>query len=131
ARIVTGALIEATVDAEIYNIMIDAEYRRRGLAQMLFDNFLNTCRNRRVVNVWLEVRESNTPAKRFYEKNGFEHVHTRRNFYRDPQEHALLMRMILAPAATLHDPRSRFRVGLPPDALHNGARCKADAITCA
>jgi ribosomal-protein-alanine N-acetyltransferase len=95
ARIVNGGVIEVTVDAEIYNIMIDGEYRRRGLAQVLFDSFLTTCRKKNVANVWLEVRESNTPAIRFYEKNGFSHMQTRRNFYRDPLEHALLMRLSL------------------------------------
>src|SRR5689334_7547047 len=39
ARIVIGGVIEATIDAEIYNIMIETHYRRQGLAQMLFDNF--------------------------------------------------------------------------------------------
>lgn len=95
ARLVMGGAIEMTTDAEIYNIMIDGEYRRRGLAQLLFDTFIDTCRKRKAVNVWLEVRESNTPALNFYKKNGFQPVHTRRNFYKDPPEHALLMRLVL------------------------------------
>src|SRR3954453_10207975 len=95
ARVVTGGVIETTLDAEIYNIMVDGEYRGLGLAQSLFDNFLDRCGARKVANIWLEVRESNTPAIKFYAKNGFTHVQTRKHFYRDPDEHALLMRLTL------------------------------------
>jgi ribosomal protein S18 acetylase RimI-like enzyme len=41
------------------------------------------------------VRESNRKAIAFYEKNGFESVQTRRHFYNDPREHAILMKLTL------------------------------------
>jgi ribosomal-protein-alanine N-acetyltransferase len=47
--------------------------------------------------VWLEVRESNHKAIAFYVKNGFEQVQTRPNFYENPREAALLMRLKLPP----------------------------------
>mgnify|MGYP002582415600 FL=1 len=39
----------------------------------------------------LEVRESNLAARRLYEKNGFEIVGKRKNYYEKPAEDAILM----------------------------------------
>ena len=94
-RLITaGETVERT-DAEIYNIAVATPEQRRGCGQSLFDAFRERCRKRGVSNVWLEVRESNAPAIRFYEKNGFERVQSRRHFYENPREHAILMRLDL------------------------------------
>ena len=39
----------------------------------------------------LEVRESNLPARRLYERFGFREAGRRRQFYSDPREDALLL----------------------------------------
>ena len=39
----------------------------------------------------LEVRESNAHAIAIYEKNGFESVGIRKNFYSDPKENGIVM----------------------------------------
>ena len=39
----------------------------------------------------LEVRESNAPARRFYEGAGFVIMGTRKNYYEKPVEDAILM----------------------------------------
>ncbi len=94
-RQVLGGEIETRIDAEIYNIAIDTPHQGRGHGQLLFNAFKETCVARQVKNIWLEVRESNKKAISFYEKNGFSPVQTRRDFYKDPVENALLMRLIL------------------------------------
>lgn len=94
-RIILGGLIDAQTDAEIYNIAVIEAMQRRGLGDALLNAFLDVCRSRQVKNVWLEVRESNAVAITFYERKGFEHVQTRNNFYNDPRENALLMRLEL------------------------------------
>lgn len=94
-RQVAGGEIEARKDAEIYNIAIDAAHQGNGYGQILFDAFIEVCGEREAENVWLEVRESNQKAIAFYAKNGFERVQTRKNFYENPREHAILMRLIL------------------------------------
>lgn len=94
-RLVVGGEIDIRHDAEIYNIaVIDAE-QRRGHGQRLIDAFIAKCRGSEVCNIWLEVREGNSSAIAFYEKNGFAAVQTRRSFYENPREHALLMKLIL------------------------------------
>lgn len=99
-RTVIGGEIETQLDAEIYNIAINLSDQGSGYGQILFDEFLRVCSTHEVRNIWLEVRESNQKAIAFYEKNGFTHVQTRNNFYSDPREAALLMKLILSePAA--------------------------------
>ena len=99
-RTVLGGESETQLDAEIYNIAIDTGQQGNGYGQLLFEEFLNVCRSRGVTNIWLEVRESNQKAIAFYEKNGFVTVQTRNNFYTDPREAALLMRLVVAEART-------------------------------
>ena len=42
--------------------------------------------------IYLEVRQSNIPAQQqLYEKHGFESCGLRKNFYRKPTEHAIVM----------------------------------------
>lgn len=94
-RLILGGEIEARLDAEIYNIAVTEHNRRKGCGQQLFDAFLARCRENQVANIWLEVRESNENAIRFYEKNGFERIRTRPSFYKNPRENAHVMRLIL------------------------------------
>ncbi|HVF48228.1 MAG TPA: ribosomal protein S18-alanine N-acetyltransferase [Pyrinomonadaceae bacterium] len=100
AGFVAGRIVPATEpqdgsDAEIYNIAVAEPLQKQGLGQLLFDAFAGKCRRRDVGNIWLEVRESNHKAIAFYEKNGFEPVQTRKHFYHDPREHAILMKLAL------------------------------------
>ena len=94
-RFIAGGTVEVRKDAEIYNIAITSDKQRCGLGQRLLDAFLERCRESEARQVWLEVRESNNKAIDFYRKNGFEYVQTRPNFYDEPREHALLMRLDL------------------------------------
>ena len=94
-RLVTAGDTEARTDAEIYNIAVVRPEQRRGCGQSLFEAFRNVCIARNAANIWLEVRESNDPAIRFYAKNGFEKVQSRNHFYENPREHAILMRLRL------------------------------------
>jgi [ribosomal protein S18]-alanine N-acetyltransferase len=94
-RLVKGGLVDTHIDGEIYNIAVTADKQRNGFGQILLDAFLVKCYERSANQVWLEVRQSNRKAIRFYEKNGFEHVQTRNHFYENPREHALLMRLDL------------------------------------
>ena len=94
-RIVTGGKIETQLDAEIYNIAVTCDDQGKGHGQALFDAFIATCGQRNVMQVWLEVRQSNHKAIGFYERNGFKLVQTRNHFYENPREHALLMKLDL------------------------------------
>lgn len=90
---VAGYAISWTVldQAEIGNIAVAGEYRRRGVARTLMHAILDRQRSRGVRHVFLEVRESNDAAQRLYRQFGFRAVGTRRHYYSQPSEDAIVM----------------------------------------
>lgn len=88
-------LMNVFTDGEILNIAVLPEYRRRGLADKLFDACCEHCRSLSMETLFLEVRESNAPAISLYQKRGFEQIGRRKNYYRQPKEDALVMRLSL------------------------------------
>lgn len=82
-------------EAEIANLAVAPDARRRGVATLLLDRILEQSAALGAHNVFLEVRESNVAAQRLYETRGFELVGRRKQYYRLPQEDALLMRRTL------------------------------------
>ena len=83
-------------EGEIANLAVAADARRKHLGSSLLDAALAAARERRVSSVYLEVRDSNTAARRLYASRGFKEIGRRRNYYRSPVEDALVLRLILA-----------------------------------
>jgi ribosomal-protein-alanine N-acetyltransferase len=75
---------------EIENVAVSAELLRRGIADELVRELIHRAKNDAASAVLLEVRESNLPARRLYEKHGFRKVGRRPLYYRDPPEDAIL-----------------------------------------
>jgi len=88
---------EAAGTGEVLNLAVDPPYRRRGLARALLDTALGVFQRRGADEVYLEVRESNAAARSLYGERGFEPVGTRRAYYRNPVEDALVLRLSLRP----------------------------------
>lgn len=82
-------------EASLDRIAVRESARRRGAAQMLIDNMINTCRDRGTAVINLEVRESNAAARGLYEKNGFNKVGVRKRYYADNGENAVLYTLVL------------------------------------
>jgi ribosomal protein S18 acetylase RimI-like enzyme len=82
-------------EAEILDVAVPARYRRKGYARFLLRNFLYLAHDRGIRNVFLEVRESNAAALALYREFRFEPTGRRPNYYRDPAEAALLLRLKL------------------------------------
>ena len=78
-------------EAEILNIAVSASYRRLGVGSMLLSHMMTYLQNKDTDTVFLEVRESNTPARLLYTKEGFEVIGTRKKYYSNPTEDAILM----------------------------------------
>lgn len=87
AGFITGVFIFD--NADIYSVATAEQYRKNGIGAKLLKAFFDTLPNE-VETVGLEVRESNSAAISLYEKNGFERVGMRRNFYEQPRENAIL-----------------------------------------
>jgi [ribosomal protein S18]-alanine N-acetyltransferase len=80
------------VDAwHVMNVAVDPDYQRRGIATTLLERLfeLTTGDDRR--GYTLEVRVSNAGAIELYERLGFERRGTRRGYYTDNREDALIM----------------------------------------
>jgi len=75
---------------EIENVVVAAEFLRRGIADELVRELIQRAANEAASAILLEVRESNLPARRLYEKHGFREMGRRRGYYRDPVEDAIL-----------------------------------------
>jgi ribosomal-protein-alanine N-acetyltransferase len=75
---------------EIENLVVAAAFLRRGVANELVRELIQRAGNEAAPAILLEVRESNLPARRLYEKHGFREVGRRRAYYRDPAEAAIL-----------------------------------------
>jgi len=75
---------------EIENVVVAAAFLRRGIADELVRELILRAENEAASAILLEVRESNLPARRLYEKLGFREVGRRRLYYRDPVEDAIL-----------------------------------------
>ena len=79
-------------DAEIADLAVAPEARRRGVGRALLARALDALADLGVRAVHLEVRESNRAARTLYESAGFRAVGRRRGYYRQPVEDALLLR---------------------------------------
>ena len=88
------ALVAAD-EAEILNLAVAPDARRRGIGRALLDELLAVFRREQVARVHLEVRQSNAGALRLYQAAGFRPVSTRRAYYRNPTENAVTMTLRL------------------------------------
>jgi ribosomal-protein-alanine N-acetyltransferase len=97
---VTGFLLARQVadEAEVLNLAVLTDSRRKGQATALLTAALDHFRNSGVLRIFLEVRESNQPAIAFYTKHGFFSSGRRKAYYRDPIEDALCMELKFPPA---------------------------------
>jgi [ribosomal protein S18]-alanine N-acetyltransferase len=78
-------------EGEVLNLAVRPEKRKKGVGGSLLRAALEALRNERVSRVYLEVRESNPEARRFYKRHGFIVTGARPNYYREPVEAAVLM----------------------------------------
>ncbi len=77
---------------EIENIAVEVQAQRRGKGSQLFCEFLKQARQHGTA-VFLEVRESNIAARKFYEKMGFVEAGRRKSYYHEPAENALILQL--------------------------------------
>lgn len=81
----------AAGEAEIARIAVLEEQRKKGVGTKLLEALDTVCRENQINKVLLDVRESNTKARTFYEKYGFSEDGKRKGFYEEPKEDAILM----------------------------------------
>ena len=78
-------------ETDMMNIAVHPDYRRRGVAETLVNALVDALKGKGSHCLTLEVRASNTPAQKLYEKLGFAQVGLRKNYYRNPKEDARIL----------------------------------------
>ena len=81
---------------DIMNVAVHPDHRRRGVAEALIRALMERLRQNKCESLTLEVRASNAGAIALYEKLGFTEVGRRKNYYRNPKEDALILRLEFA-----------------------------------
>jgi len=84
---------EAADEGEILNLAVAPAGRRNGLGRALVQAILEALTARGVRQTYLEVRESNAPARALYAAHGFKEVGRRKQYYRRPVEDAIVLRL--------------------------------------
>jgi [ribosomal protein S18]-alanine N-acetyltransferase len=86
-----GGLWVILEDAHITTVAVDPGHQRRQYGEQILVRLLDEAIERGACWVTLEVRESNVAAQNLYKKYGFTVVNTRRGYYSDNDENALVM----------------------------------------
>ena len=70
--------------ADVMTLAVVPGWRGRGLGDLLVGELVRRAGKSGAGSVMLEVRADNGPARRLYERHGFEEVSVRRRYYRQP-----------------------------------------------
>lgn len=90
---VAGYIGSQTVlgETDMMNVAVRPDYRRQGIGETLIQSLVETLKEKGSHSLTLEVRTSNEPAQKLYEKLGFAQVGLRKNYYRNPKENACIL----------------------------------------
>lgn len=83
-------------EAHILNVTVHPDFRKQGIALQLVHHMIDLLRKEGCLTIFLEVRISNEPALRMYEKAGFRIISARKAYYTLPVEDAVIMSLQLA-----------------------------------
>lgn len=75
--------------ADIISIVVHKDYTQKGIATLLLQEIFAFAKENNIQKIMLEVRSSNLPAQKLYEKHGFKQIAIRKKYY-DNTEDALI-----------------------------------------
>ena len=94
-RIIGFLAFEQVMDeGSIVEVAVHPDCRRNGIARSLITAAIQSAEG--LNTVFLEVRESNTPAVSLYESLGFERIGVRKGYYQKPKEDAVIMNLSIS-----------------------------------
>lgn len=85
-----GGLKMALDTAEVYNIVVDLPYRRKGYGTLILEKLFEHAIEHGANEMLLEVNENNAAALALYAAHGFKILHLRKNYYKSGN--ALILR---------------------------------------
>ena len=78
-------------EGHITTIAVKNDYKRKHIGEAIIVKILEDCYQEKIKYLTLEVRVSNEPAIGLYTKYGFNSLGTRKGYYQDNNEDALIM----------------------------------------
>ena len=78
-------------EVHITNITVSPDFRRQKIGERLLRQIIDDCYKNKAKYITLEVRVSNNAAIKLYEKYGFKSLGTRKGYYQNNNEDALIM----------------------------------------
>ncbi len=91
-------------ETSVFNVAVLPEFRRNGIGKALVEKLICEAKKAGSKVVFLEVRASNLPAINLYEKEGFVFFGLRKNYYENPKENALILRLAFDGSQENEDP---------------------------
>lgn len=82
-------------ESDIETVFVVSEKRRRGIAKLLIESAEKSLLKTGVNKVFLEVRESNAPARALYERLGYNFLSQRKNYYQDGENAVVMVKELL------------------------------------
>jgi ribosomal-protein-alanine N-acetyltransferase len=92
-----GVLMLALDEAHLLNLSVSRRYHRLGYGWRMLEWMAQQARDHGARTMLLEVRPSNAPARRLYERYGFERIGVRHGYYptHGGREDAIVLRITL------------------------------------
>jgi ribosomal-protein-alanine N-acetyltransferase len=89
-----GGIVYASDMADLVNIAVDENYRKRGIGRKMLDTLTSLAEEKGVKKLFFEVRVSNNSALFLYLKSGFTGQYVRPRYYPNGED-AIVMYKIL------------------------------------
>lgn len=84
----------AADEMEVTNLAVAPAFRRKGVGKALLEQALDKARTMRVTRAFLDVRVTNSGARKLYESLGFREIDRRKGYYEQGEDGLVLFREI-------------------------------------
>jgi ribosomal-protein-alanine N-acetyltransferase len=92
--IIGYAVAWGTEETHLANLAVSECEREKGVGGKLLDEVLAFARRSKAKSVYLEVRVSNTVARKFYAKRGFVPTYLRKGYYENGEDAVIMEREV-------------------------------------
>lgn len=86
-----GGFWQVIDEAHITNIAVHPDYRGQKIGNMIVEALVEAAKSLDIMDMTLEVRASNIPARTLYSNYGFKIAGIRKEYYKDNREDAIIM----------------------------------------
>jgi len=78
-------------EGHITTLAVHPKFRKKGVGTKIIERLIADAKAKGLKKLFLEVRQSNSPAQKIYKRWGFKVIDRRREYYQHPVEDALVM----------------------------------------